>query len=76
MEEERDAYTLVPALTIIDNPDEGLRALNISMSLLSAIVKDFLIDMEVDFSNDMIDSFGIIDQTIAAINMYLERIGK
>jgi hypothetical protein len=75
--EERDAFVLSPSSAIIDSPEEAIRNLNISVSLLSAILKDIFINMAgvLPLDDDTIDTFGIIEQSSAGINMYLERLG-
>lgn len=75
--EEREAFVLAPSSAIIDSPEEAIRNLNISVSLLSAILKDIFINMEgiIPLDDDTVDTFGIIEQSAAGINMYLERLG-
>lgn len=73
--EEREAFVIKPSAAIIDNPDEAIRNLNISVSLLSAILKDALINSTLPIDDDTIDAFGIVEQSAASINMYLERLG-
>lgn len=75
--EEREAFVLTPSSAIIDSQDEAIRNLNISVSLLSAIIKDMFINMAgvIPLDDDTVDTFGIIEQSTASINMYLERLG-
>lgn len=73
--EEREAFVIKPSAAIIDSPDEAIRNLNISVSLLSAILKDALINSTLPIDDDTIDAFGIVEQSAASINMYLERLG-
>jgi hypothetical protein len=75
--EEREAFVLAPGSAIIDSPDEAIRNLNISVALLSAIIKDVFINMAplIPLDDDTVDTFGIIEQSTASINMYLERLG-
>lgn len=73
--EEREAFVIKPSAAIIDSADEAIRNLNISVSLLSAILKDALINSALPVDDDTIDAFAIVEQSRASINMYLERLG-
>lgn len=71
--DEREAFVLTPDSAIVDSPDEAIRVLNISVSLLAAIMQDALAHSDVD--DDTIDAFGIVRQSVEGVNMYLERLG-
>jgi hypothetical protein len=75
MEEEREAFVLTTDTAIIDTPDEAIRNLNISVSLLSAILQEALLKARVPVDDDTIDAFGIVEASTASVNMYLERQG-
>lgn len=75
MEEEREAFVLTPDSAIIATPDEAIRNLNISVALLSAILKETIVKSKVPVDNDTIDAFGIVEQATASVNMYLEGLG-
>ncbi|QJD50952.1 hypothetical protein KNV00_gp067 [Streptomyces phage Bmoc] len=73
--EEREAFVLTPSSAIVDSPEEAIRVLNISVSLLSAIVQDLLLTFEDGIDDDTIDAIGIVKQSTEGVNMYLERLG-
>lgn len=75
MEEEREAFVLTTDSAIISTPDEAIRNLNISVALLSAILKETIVKSKVPVDNDTIDAFGIVEQATASISMYLEGLG-
>lgn len=75
MEEEREAFILTTDTAIVDSPEEAIRCLNISVSLLSAILQEALLKAKIPVDDDTIDAFGIIEQSSASVNMYLERNG-
>ncbi|QRI46184.1 hypothetical protein SEA_CROSS_237 [Streptomyces phage Cross] len=52
-----------------------MRNLNISVSLLSAILQEALAKAKVPIDDDTVDAFGIVEQSTASINMFLERLG-
>lgn len=72
--EERESFVLTPDSAIIDSPEEAIRNLNISVSLLSAIIQDLLANLGIEADDDTVDAFGIINQSAASINMLLERM--
>lgn len=72
---ERESFVLTPDSAIVDSPDEAIRVLNISVSLLSAIVQEMLANSNVDIEDDTIDAIGIVRQSVEGVNMYLERLG-
>jgi hypothetical protein len=74
MDDEREAFVLTPGTAIIDSPDEAIRNLNISISLLSAILQEALVKSGIEVDDDTLDAFGIIEQSTASVNMYLERM--
>ena len=73
--EDRESFVLTPDSAIVDSPDEAIRVLNISVSLLSAIVQEILFNTNVDIEDDTIDAIGIVRQSVEGVNMYLERLG-
>lgn len=74
MEDEREAFRLTPGTTIIDSPDEAIRNLNISISLLSVVLQEALIRAGIHVDNDSADAFTCIEQSTESVNMYLERM--
>ncbi len=72
--EERETFVLTTDSAIIDTPEEAIRNLNISVSLLSAILQDFLINEGFEIDDDTADAFGIVKQSTASVNMFLERL--
>ncbi len=72
---EREAFVLKPSSAIVDSPEEAIRVLNISVSLLSAIVQDLLLTFGDKIDDDTIDAIGIVRQSTEGVNMYLERLG-
>jgi hypothetical protein len=66
---------LLPKVTIVDSPDEAILHLKMSMSLLTSIVKEMMLRYDLQIDEDTEDAFGIIDQSVQALNMYLERLG-
>jgi hypothetical protein len=75
MEEERESFVLTTDSAIIDSVEEAVRNVNISVSLLSAILQEALAKAKIPLDDDTIDAFGIIEQSTASVNMYLERLG-
>ncbi|AIW02697.1 hypothetical protein SEA_EVY_227 [Streptomyces phage Evy] len=73
--EERESFVLTTDSAIIDSVEEAVRNINISVSLLSAILQEALAKAKVPVDDDTIDAFGIIEQSTASVNMYLERLG-
>jgi hypothetical protein len=73
--EDREAFVLLPKVTIVDSPDEAILHLKMSMSLLTSIVKEMMLRYDLQIDEDTEDAFGIIDQSVQALNMYLERLG-
>ncbi|ASN73271.1 hypothetical protein SEA_WARPY_241 [Streptomyces phage Warpy] len=73
--EERESFVLTTDSAIIDSVEEAVRNINISVSLLSAILQEALTKAKVPVDDDTIDAFGIIEQSTASVNMYLERLG-
>lgn len=72
--EDRESFVLTPDSAIVDSPDEAIRVLNISVSLLSAIVQDMLLSSD-EIDDDTVDAIGIVRQSVEGVNMYLERLG-
>ncbi|AST15425.1 hypothetical protein SEA_SAMISTI12_240 [Streptomyces phage Samisti12] len=73
--DERESFVLTTDSAIIDSVEEAVRNLNISVSLLSAILQEALAKAKVPVDDDTIDAFGIVEQSTASINMFLERLG-
>ncbi|QNN98449.1 hypothetical protein SEA_LILMARTIN_241 [Streptomyces phage LilMartin] len=73
--EEREKFVLTPASSIVDSPHEAIKNLNISVTLLRAILKETLLNSDLPIDNDTVDALDIIEQTTASVDMYLERLG-
>ncbi|ASR76624.1 hypothetical protein SEA_TRIBUTE_234 [Streptomyces phage Tribute] len=73
--DERESFVLTTDSAIIDSVEEAVRNLNISVSLLSAILQEALAKAKVPIDDDTVDAFGIVEQSTASINMFLERLG-
>jgi hypothetical protein len=74
--EERESFVLSPNSAIIDGPEDAIKNLNIAISLLGAIVREHLINSDEPVDNDTVDALGIVEASVASIDMWLERLGK
>lgn len=75
MEEEREAFVLTADTAIVDSAEEAIRCLNISVAVLTAILGETLLKLKEPIDDDTIDALGIVEQSTASVNMYLERNG-
>lgn len=74
MMEEREIHVLTTDAAVVENSDEALRNLTLAVSLIGAIVKNTLVTYG-EMDPELEDAFGLIEQSIGSVHMYMERMG-
>jgi hypothetical protein len=67
-------YNITTKAAIVDSNEEALRNIYVAVMLATTVLKSQTAALGL-ITEEIVDVFNILDQTLESVNMYLERVG-